>query len=67
MFNHEKMAELIREKGIDQKTIAETVGVSDQAVSYFVRGLKAPSLEVLGRIAKALGVSAADLIKDDAN
>ena len=64
MFNHERMAELIREKGIEQKAIAEAVGVSEQAISYFVRGLKTPSIEILGRIAKYLGVSAAELIKD---
>lgn len=64
MFNYERMAELIREKGIEQKTIAEAVGVSEPAVSYFVRGLKSPSIEVLGRIAKVLDVSAAELIKE---
>ena len=64
MFNYEKMAELIRERGIEQKTVAEAVGVSEQAISYFVRGLKEPSLNVLGRIAKVLGVSAAELIKE---
>ena len=64
MFNYEKMAELIREKGIEQKTVAEAVGVSEQAVSYFVRGLKSPSIEVLSRIAKVLDVSAGELIKE---
>ena len=64
MFNYEKMAELIRENGIEQKTVAEAVGVSEQAISYFVRGLKEPSLATLGRIAKVLGVSAAELIKE---
>lgn len=64
MFNHEKMAELIRERKIEQKTVAEAVGVSEQAISYFVRGLKEPSLAVLGRIAKVLGVPAAELIKE---
>ena len=64
MFNYERMAELIRERKIEQKTVAEAVGVSEQAISYFVRGLKTPSLEVLSRIAKVLGVSAAELIKE---
>jgi repressor LexA len=64
MFNYERMAELIREKGIEQKTVAEAVGVSEQAVSYFVRGLKSPSIEVLSRIAKVLDVPAAELIKE---
>ena len=56
--------QLIRERKIEQKTVAEAVGVSEQAISYFVRGLKEPSLAVLGRIAKVLGVSAAELIKE---
>lgn len=64
MFNYERMAELIREKKIEQKDIAEAIGVSTAAVSYYARGLKSPSIEVLGRIAKVLGVSAAELIKE---
>lgn len=64
MFNHEKMAEMIREKGIDQKTIADAVGVSEQAISAIVRGLKDPSLKILSRIARELGCQAADLIID---
>lgn len=64
MFNHERMAELIREKEIEQKALAESIGVSEAAVSYYARGLKSPSIEILSRIAKALGVSAAELIKE---
>lgn len=64
MFNYKRMAELIREKGIDQKTLANAVGVSDQAISYFARGLKDPSLALLGKIAHELGVTAAELIKE---
>ena len=64
MFNYERMNELIREKGIDQKTLANAVGVSDQAISFFARGLKDPSLALLGKIAHELGVTAAELIKE---
>lgn len=64
MFNHKKMAELIRDKGLDQKAIAEAVGVSEQAISAIVRGLKDPSLKVLSRIAKELGCTVAELIID---
>lgn len=65
MFNHERMAELIREKGLDQKAIAEAVGVSEQAISAIVRGLKDPSLKVLSRIAKELGCSTSELIIEE--
>lgn len=64
MFNYERMNELIRGKGIDQKTLANAVGVSEQAISFFARGIKDPSLAVLGRIAHELGVTAAELIKE---
>lgn len=64
MFNYERMNELIRGKGIDQKTLANAVGVSEQAISFFARGIKDPSLAVLGRIAHELGVTAAELIEE---
>lgn len=66
MFNHERMAELIREKGIEQKSLAAKVGVSETMMSFLVNGLKEPSLTVLSRIARELGVPAAELIKDEA-
>jgi repressor LexA len=62
MINHEKIAELIRAKGIEQKALAEEVGVSEAMMSFIVRGLKEPSLTVLTRIAKALDVPVAELI-----
>ena len=62
MTNHEKIAELIRAKGIEQKALAEEVGVSEAMMSFIVRGLKEPSLTVLTRIAKALDVPVAELI-----
>ena len=64
MINHEKIAELIRAKGIEQKALAEEVGVSEAMMSFIVRGLKEPSLTVLTRIAKALDVPVAELIKE---
>lgn len=65
MINHEKIAELIRAKGIEQKALAEEVGVSEAMMSFIVRGLKEPSLTVLTRIAKALDVPVAELIVEE--
>lgn len=64
MFNYERMAEIIREKGIEQKALAGKVGISEAMMSFVVRGLKEPSLTVLGRIAHELGVSVAEFIKE---
>lgn len=65
MFNYERMAELLREKGLNQKDIAHAVGVSDQMISFIMRGLKEPSITVLGRIAKVLEVPVAELIAEE--
>lgn len=62
MINYEKIAELIHDKGLEQKALAEEVGVSEAMMSFIVRGLKEPSLTVLTRIAKALDVPVAELI-----
>lgn len=63
--NTEKLKELLEVKKIEQKELAEQVGVSAPMVSYIVNGLKEPSLTVLGRIAKVLGVSVAELIVEE--
>lgn len=65
MINYEKIAELIHAKGIEQKALAEEVGVSEAMMSFIVRGLKEPSLTVLTRIAKALDVPVAELIIEE--
>lgn len=65
MFNYKRMAELIHDKGLEQKALAEKVGVSPMMISYIVNGLKEPSLTVLTRIAKALDVPAAELITEE--
>ena len=65
MFKHERMAELIRGKGIEQKELAGKVGVSEAMMSFLVRGLKEPSLTVLSRIAHELGVSVAELVEEN--
>lgn len=65
MVNNEKIRELLKMKSIEQKMLAEEVGISEAMMSYIVNGLKEPSLTILGRIAKALGVPAAELIVEE--
>lgn len=65
MVNNEKIKELLGEKGIEQKELAAKVGISEAMMSFIVNGLKEPSLTILGRIAKALGVPAAELIVEE--
>lgn len=65
MVNQEKIKKLLGEKGIEQKALAAQVGISEAMMSFIVNGLKEPSLTVLSRIAKVLGVSVAELIVEE--
>lgn len=53
-----------REKrGLSKYALAERSGISQQAIGYMERGLKRPSLETVLRVADALEVDLADVIK----
>ena len=63
-FNHAKLAGLLRDRSIEQKELAEAVGVSEAAVSGWCRGIKIPSFEAAVRIARFLGISTDELATD---
>lgn len=63
MVNGRKIGKMLKEKGIDQKTMAARVGIGATMMSYIVTGLKQPSVEVLARIAKELDCTVDELIK----
>lgn len=48
---------LLKELGVDQKTLAERMGVSPSAVSYWVRNKRIPGSAEAAKIAQALGIS----------
>ena len=50
-------------KGMTQEELAETAGLSARYVGSIGRADKSASVTVLGRIAEALNVEAADLIQ----
>lgn len=39
----ENLKGIMKEKGIEQKTLAQVIGVSDAAVSFWLNGQKYPS------------------------
>lgn len=55
-FN-ERLSELLKEKDTNQKTLAEHLGISRQAVSQYVQGETQPSIEISASIANFFGVS----------
>jgi XRE family aerobic/anaerobic benzoate catabolism transcriptional regulator len=54
--------QLREQPGLTQADLAEATELTPQYVSQIERGLKAPSLETLDALARALGVTAAELM-----
>lgn len=52
------------DKGLSQERVAELTGLSTNFVGEMERGLKAPGLVVIVRLARALGVSVQELLAD---
>jgi len=52
------------DRGLSQERVAELTGLSTNFVGEMERGLKAPGLAVIVRLARALGVSVQDLLAD---
>ena len=50
------------EAGLTQEDLAEKVGVSRVYIGYVEQGRNTPTLDVLGKIARALKVKVSDLI-----
>lgn len=57
-----RIKEYRHEKGLTQEDLAEKVGVSRVYVGYVEQGRNTPSIEILGKIAKALRVKLSDLV-----
>ena len=59
-MDQQKTGSLIRalrtERHMTQKDLAETLGVTDQAVSKWERGLGCPDVSLLPMLAQALGI-----------
>lgn len=58
----ENLKGIMKEKGIEQKTLAQVIGVSDAAVSFWLSGQKYPSPGKVQKIADFLGVRKSQLI-----
>lgn len=60
-----RIKEIIKEKKIHQKDLAQQIGVSKVTVSYWCNNQTLPSIKTLGSIAKVLKVRIADLIVEN--
>ena len=60
-----RIKEVLEEKGIKQKWLAEQLCKSYNMVNGYVQNRQQPRLEVLYKIAKILDVKPKDLLKED--
>ena len=60
-----RIKEVLEEKGIKQKWLAEKLGKSYNMVNSYVQNRKQPRLEVLYDIAKVLDVNVKELLIDN--
>jgi transcriptional regulator with XRE-family HTH domain len=60
-----RIKEIIKEKKMHQKDLAQQIGVSKVTVSYWCNNQTLPSIETLGSIDKVLKVRIADLIVEN--
>jgi transcriptional regulator with XRE-family HTH domain len=51
-----------KSKDITQEELAENIGVSQTWIAYLETGRTTPSIKILQKVAKALGVKVKDLI-----
>jgi transcriptional regulator with XRE-family HTH domain len=58
-----RIAELRKAKGLTQEVLAEKCGYSVEFMSLVERGVNAPAVAGLEKIAKALGVQVKDLFE----
>lgn len=56
-----------KQKGLLQKALAESIGVSTSAVSSWENGINFPRLDALYNICEVLGISISDLLGIDTN
>ena len=62
-----RIKEVLSEKGIKQKWLADQLGKSYNMVNSYVQNRQQPRLEVLYRIAEVLQVNPKDLLEDTIN
>lgn len=60
-----KLGEILKQRGIKQKRIAEILGVSEISVSRWVNGKNIPQPKYILKLAKLLEISIEELINEN--
>lgn len=61
------LVKVLNEKGVTQRQLAESIGISEVSVSRYVSGERNPGAETVAKMARALGVSSDALLSPEKN
>lgn len=62
---NEKVKELMKVKGINQKQLSARSGIAESSISRYLSGDRVPRMDVIVNVAKALGVSTDYFLEED--
>ena len=57
-----RLAETIKQSGLSQTAIAKQIGVCQQAVSAYVKGIKMPALDTFAKLCVVLDLDANEIL-----
>ncbi len=61
----EKVKDLMKNSGMNQKELSRKSGVSEASLCRYLSGSLKPRIDIISNIARVFGLTAADLIEDD--
>ncbi len=56
-----RLRELRKEKNLTMKQLAEKIGLTEQAISQYERGIRTPSSNITDKLCEALDIKKTDL------
>lgn len=62
---NDKVKELMKVKGINQKQLSVRSGIAESSISRYLSGDRVPRMDVIVNVAKALNVSTEYFLEDD--
>ncbi len=57
-----RLAEVIKQSGMTQSALAEKLGVKQQQISCYIKGIKMPALDTLANLCAILDVDTNDIL-----
>ena len=65
MIWQEKVKQLMKNQGINQKKLSQLSGITEASISRYLKGERAARLDIIINFAKALNVTTEYLLNDD--